>query len=117
MTQLRWQDWATLVAGIWLLISPWVVGYAGDSVAMGNAVIFGIAIIIYSVVELSVPRAWEEWLMMAAGAWLIVSPWVLGFGAEARAVWDTVVVGIVVLLLALWARSTVSGISERSTRT
>jgi len=114
MTQLRWQDWATLVAGLWLLISPWVVGYAADSVALTNAVIFGIAIIVYSIIELSVPRAWEEWLMVAAGVWLIISPWVLGFGAEARAVRDTVIVGIVVLLLALWARSTMSGMNERS---
>jgi uncharacterized membrane protein len=114
MTKLRWQDGATLAAGIWLLISPWAVGYAGDSAAMGNAVIFGIAIIIYSGVELSVPRPWEEWLMMAAGVWLIIAPWVLVFGAETRAVWDSVIVGIVVLLLALWAHSTMTSVADRT---
>ena len=110
MNKLRWQDWVTLVAGIWLLVSPWVVGYAGDVAAMSNAVIFGIAIIVYSIVELSVPRAWEEWLMVAAGVWLIISPWVLGFSAETRAMWDMVIVGIVVALLALWARSAIASV-------
>ena len=112
MTKMRWQDWATLVAGIWLLISPWIVGYAADAAATSNAVIFGIAIIIYSIIELSIPRAWEEWLMVAAGVWLIVSPWVLRFSSETRAVWDMVIVGIIVALLALWACSTFGTMSE-----
>jgi hypothetical protein len=113
MTKMRWQDWVTLIAGFWLLISPWVVGYAADTAAMANSVIFGIAIVVYSIIELSVPREWEEWLMVAAGIWLIISPWVLGFASETRAVWDSVIVGVVVALLAIWARSTMSRTGSR----
>jgi hypothetical protein len=56
-----------LVAGIWLLISPWAMGYSGDTVALANAVVLGIVIIVYSIIELSIPRDWEEWLMVIAG--------------------------------------------------
>ena len=56
-----------MVAGIWLLISPWAMGYSGDTVALANAVVLGIVIIVYSIIELSIPRDWEEWLMVIAG--------------------------------------------------
>jgi len=115
MTILRWQDWITLVAGIWLLISPWAMGYSGETVALANAVVLGIAIIVYSIVELSIPRDWEEWLMVIAGIWLIISPWVLRFSAQTRATWDSVIVGVVVTLLALWAHSTLTNVGTPRT--
>ena len=43
------------------------MGYSGDTVALANAVVLGIVIIVYSIIELSIPRDWEEWLMVIAG--------------------------------------------------
>ena len=103
MTRKRWQDWITLALGIWVLISPWVYGFAASGVATANAVVLGAVVIVYSAVELSVPRVWEEWLMLIGGLWLLVSPWVLGFEAKTAAVWNTAVSGIVIALLAVWA--------------
>lgn len=34
--------WITVIVGIWLVISPWVLNYAGDQPAMLNAVICGV---------------------------------------------------------------------------
>lgn len=103
MTAKRWQDWVTLVLGAWMVLSPWVYGFSADHAAMLNAVIFGAAIVVYSVIELSIPRMWEEWLMLAAGVWLLVSPWVLDFQAKSAAMWNTAVSGIVLAVLAMWA--------------
>ena len=103
MTRMRWQDWVTLAAGIWLLVSPIVIGYAGSGPATWNAVLLGIAIIVLSIIELGAPIAWEEWLMVAGGVWLVVSPWLLGFASQTAAAWNTGAVGVAVGVLALWA--------------
>ncbi len=105
MTQMRWQDWATLVVGIWMVISPWALGYHAETVAMANALIVGIAIGVCSMIELSAPRPWEEWLMLAAGIWLVISPWVLRFSHHAAAAWDSALAGAAVVILTLWALS------------
>ena len=45
---------------------------------------------------------WYHWTTIALGAWLIVSPWVLGFASINLALWNNVIAGIVFILLALW---------------
>jgi SPW repeat len=48
-------------------------------------------------------QKWEEWINAALGAWLIVSPFILGFSAISAALWNQLGVGLVVLVLAAWA--------------
>ena len=44
MKEKRWQDWLNLLIGIWLFISPWVIGFAGTRhAASWNAWILGVA--------------------------------------------------------------------------
>jgi SPW repeat len=44
-----------------------------------------------------------EWLSLAGGLWLVVSPFVLGFEASNVAAVNAVVVGAFVALLSAWA--------------
>ena len=44
-----------------------------------------------------------EFLLMALGLWVFISPWVLGFSDQSRAAWDAWISGVVIFLLALWA--------------
>jgi hypothetical protein len=97
----QWQDWASWMLGIWLLISPWALRFYLDDVATPNAVIVGFLIVFTEVVELSIFRDWEEWINVVLGAWLLTSPWVLGI-ANPMATADFVVVGLLVLALALY---------------
>jgi hypothetical protein len=58
---------------------------------------------------------WRDWVMLVLGAWLFLSPWILGFaggapaGAEpavagpAAAAWNAWIVGVVITALAIWA--------------
>lgn len=46
---------------------------------------------------------WQEWVSLAAGAWLFVSPWLLGFTATPVAAWTAYALGIVVVAVSLWA--------------
>src|SRR5262245_53381053 len=95
-------DVANLILGLFLLLSPWIVGYSGRPVQ--NAVISGAVIAILSITALSAFAQWEEWLNLLLGLWVLVSPWVLAFqGTTAATV--HVVVGILVAVLAaieLW---------------
>ena len=97
----QWEDWASWLLGIWLVLSPWTFFYDQETLAMENAVAIGALILVAEVVELSIFRDWEEWINVAAGAWLVVSPWVLGI-ASVAARWNFVVVGFLVVVLALY---------------
>ena len=97
----QWEDWASWMLGLWLLLSPWALFFDQETTALENALAVGALIIIAEIVELSSFRGWEEWINVALGAWLALSPWVLGI-ASAAARWNFVVVGALVVALALY---------------
>lgn len=114
MKTQRWQDWVMLVFGAWLFFSPWwMTGYASTgSVAAWNSYIFGIATAIVAIIALAAPALWEEWLNLAIGIWLIISPFVLAYwGPEHGAGWNTLILGILIGIDALWALSVARGTS------
>lgn len=103
MKQLKhWQDPVNGVLGAWLVLSPWVLGFPGDTMAMSNAVIVGAALVATALGAILVPRAWEEWTEAALGLWMMVSPWVVGFSGSRNAMYAAVATGVVILALALW---------------
>ena len=105
MGTMRWQDWVELALGIWLAISPWVLGFQDMAFATWNAVLLGLAIIVFAAIELRLPKAWEEWVSLVMGLWLVVSPFVPGFHSALAASWNTFAVGILTALFAAWAMS------------
>ena len=100
----RWQDWINLVLGAWLFASPWLMNYA-DALpnAAGNAWALGAAIVLLAAVAMHMPKAWEEGVNILLGAWVAISPWVLGFTSNDEVTTNAVVVGGLVTLLAIWA--------------
>lgn len=99
----QWKDVANLVLGIWLVLSPWILAYAAEPTAAWNAYVLGVIIAVAAVAALIAFHEWEEWVNAVFGAWLIVSPWVLGFSALTAAVGNQVVVGVLVGALAIWS--------------
>tara|TARA_Y100000310_G_scaffold345471_1_gene465350 strand:+ start:1049 stop:1213 length:165 start_codon:yes stop_codon:yes gene_type:complete len=45
---------------------------------------------------------WHHWTILGLGIWLVASPWILGFAKVNLAMWNVVVVGVIIGLLALW---------------
>ena len=107
----QWEDWCDWALGIWLCLSPWVLTYWQDPIATRNAVIVGFLIIFAEVVTLSWFRPWEEWINLALGAYLAVSPWLLGI-TEAVPKMNFVTVGLLVVGLALYEVRQVNGNPE-----
>jgi hypothetical protein len=96
----QWEDWTSWALGIWLLLSPWALWFEKDAAAMHNAVAVGVLIILAELLELSFFRGWEEWINIALGAWLVISPWGLGLSNAAAKI-NFIVVGVLVLALAV----------------
>jgi len=103
MMQLKhWQDAVNAFLGVWLILSPWALGFQGETVAMANAVVIGVALIAAALCAIFVPRAWEEWTEGGLGLWLIVSPWALGFSMIHGARLNAVTAGNLIVALAVW---------------
>jgi len=45
----------------------------------------------------------EEWVNLVLGAWLLVSPWVLGFSTATALMWNAVLIGALIVVSASWA--------------
>ena len=46
-----WEEWLNLIVGLWVLISPWVLGFAGGT-AMNVHIIIGVIVAILAAIEL-----------------------------------------------------------------
>jgi hypothetical protein len=105
-TRARGISIAMFLAGIWLILSPFLLGY-GDG-ATNNSVITGIVIAAVSTVQLNgMRRGWAGWLMAAAGLWLVIAPFALGF-TEPSVLWNELIVGLIVAGLSIWGRLAVA---------
>jgi hypothetical protein len=98
-----WQDTANFVLGLWLIVSPWFLGYASQPTPLGIAIVTGVVIAALAAAALYAYGQWEEWINVAASIWLAASPWVLGYNSSQIAVGNQIVVAILVALLAFWS--------------
>jgi hypothetical protein len=104
MRAKRWQDWLNLILGVWLFLSPWLLGYVGTNLtASWNAWILGVALVVFSAIAVSMPQTWEEVINLLIGIWMVISPWVLSFTGARSAESNAVIVGIVAIVLSAWA--------------
>jgi SPW repeat-containing protein len=89
-----------VLAGIWLIIAPFVLGYRGGD-PIWNDVVFGAIVAILGLVRVSgAYRAAElSWVNAIVGAWIFVSAFWLDASGTASA--NDIIFGIVVFVLAL----------------
>lgn len=100
-------SWIIALAGLWELIAPFVLRYS-VAVATYNAVIVGIILIILGAWAALSNNAGTDrtldWINAIVGLWLVLSPFILGFSAlSAVAMTNAIVVGIIVIILGIWA--------------
>lgn len=110
--KMKWQDWVNLVLGVWVFLSPWILQRpsitgtgAGEGIASAaawNLWIVGVAVAVLALAALFAFQIWEEWVNVALGIWLLVSPWVLGFSSAAALTWNAVLAGVVIAIVAGW---------------
>lgn len=103
MEHRSWEDILTMILGFIIMISPLFRFFGdagGDQWVIGITALVGAAIIVLGALEQYALRRWEEILMLVAGIWMIISPYVLNYTGTLRT-WH-VVLGAAVALLALF---------------
>jgi SPW repeat len=106
--QVRTASGINLILGIWLIISPWIYGYAANQSAPAtSSVIVGILVLIFSGLRYNMPhgRTGLSWVNIVLGVWTVLSPWIFSFVDSTAYVVNSVVVGCVVAALAIWSGS------------
>lgn len=115
--------WLQLIIGIWLFVSPWVLGFvAGLEAAApglpnspgatgGDAVwdswILGGLVILVALSRLVRLALWQDHTILVLGAWIFAAPWLLGFNHWSPvASWDHWLSGLVLFLISAWALPT-----------
>jgi hypothetical protein len=103
MTTRRWVDWVNVMFGVWLITSPWFFTVAGDDkAAVWSAWIVGAAIASLAFFAMYKPAVGGDTAGIILGAWLLASPWMLGFAGTPAAM-NAVIIGLLVIGYALWA--------------
>jgi hypothetical protein len=87
----HWQDVASLLLGVWLVLSPFALGFAGAAIWM--TIVLGLFVIL------------EEWGEILLGLAVVVAPWTVGYESVSATV-SSMVSGILVILLGAWELTT-----------
>ncbi len=90
-----------LVVGLWLIVSPVVLAYTAAGIGAINDTVLG-AILVASSWWILVGKPREigaDWLQVLCGVWLIIAPFVLRPPELSAATINSVVMGIVVLVV------------------
>jgi len=89
--------------GLWLIVSPFIVGAPGRSVATSGMAV-GVLIVILAGVRLAYKRtATMSWGMVLLGAWTVMSPWVFDQHTGDARTWNYVIVGLIVAAMAAYS--------------
>lgn len=94
------------IAGIWLIVAPFLLGYSDDSDnALWNDVIIGIAILVIAAIRVfgAYRAAALSWLNAVLGAWLILAPFILDYSEHDTPLWNDIIVGVIVLVAGAWS--------------
>lgn len=102
---VRWASGLNIIAGLWLIISPFVLGFSSHTTVMWNAVVVGVIVAVLAAIRASgrYDQPWLSWINVLLGIWLFVSPWVLGRASITSVLWNSVVLGVIVFVLAGWS--------------
>jgi hypothetical protein len=90
-----------LLAGLWLIVSPWIYGAYGNSAAW-NSWVIGALIFLLGLVRMNRPAATGlSWLNSILGIWTLASPWVYGYTGRPGPLINSLCMGLVVFCAAI----------------
>jgi len=105
-----------IAAGVWLLASPFVLGFADSVDALWNFLIVGLIVLVLAAIRISqwAEHAWMSWVNVGLGVWLIIAPFIMGFGNTVM--WNSIIAGLVVAAMGGWSASASQSGSQTQAR-
>jgi len=58
-----WEEWTNLTAGAWLILSPWMFGYASQSTLLWNSIIVGLTVSVLSALALPIAQKRQAYVL------------------------------------------------------
>jgi hypothetical protein len=104
--QVKVASGLNILFSIWLIISPFLLGYsATNGTAMWDAIIVGVIVLVLAWIRFANPDGgtWPSWVNAVLGLWLIIAPFVLGTSANATIMWNDIIVGIAFVVFGVWS--------------
>ncbi|TQF68745.1 hypothetical protein FK531_13160 [Rhodococcus spelaei] len=98
----RWQDWAAVVIGVVVALSPiWV---STNSAARWSMIVLGVLVAVAGLANMMSPATeMVVWAMGVLGVLMFIAPWVTGYSSMMGASWTSWVGGALTLLTAMAA--------------
>ncbi len=96
-----------ILLGLWLIIAPFVLNYARLEAAETNDIIVGIIVAVIAAIRSfgAFTQPGWSWVNVLLGIWLIIAPFVLGYSAYATPLWNDIILGVLIAILA-WTSAT-----------
>lgn len=116
LSSWMWLSWVGFLAGLWLIISPFILNYRGTTSAMNNDVTVGVIVAVLSLITIIWARqtaSWLSWIIAIAGIWEIAAAFVLGYTGITVALWNSVILGVIILILSGARGLSLQVVSER----
>ena len=98
-----------ILLGLWLMIAPFVLNYANLGVGQTNDIMVGMIVAVVAAIRSysEVGQPGWNWINICAGIWLVFAPFVLGYSSNATPLWNDIVLGTIITILA-WTSATVT---------
>jgi len=111
-TSARTLSLAVVLAGLWQIAAPFLLGFADEQVVTRNAIGTGIAVVLFAGLGAFGLGRWSrtlvsafDWLACVTGFWLLISPFVLHYREVVPAFWSAILVGLLSFIIAGFAAS------------
>ena len=111
MNRYKILSWLVALAGLWMVIAAFVLDHPADANAQWNAIIVGVVVIVLGAWAAITERADTSrvlnWISVVAGIWLVIAPFVLAYSELSTALWNDIIVGVIIVVLAAWSALTI----------
>jgi uncharacterized membrane protein HdeD (DUF308 family) len=95
----RWQDYATIILGVALFVTPFVFGDTSHGTAATTAYILGVLLVLSGLLAAAMREAnTVEWIPVILGVITFISPFVFGFTAVTAIAWAAYIVGVLAVV-------------------
>ncbi len=104
-------NWLIALAGVWMIIASFVLGYGTGTPPFWDAFIVGIVFIVLGAWAALVNQEGTDrtldWINALVGLWLLISPFVMSYANVTAPLYNDIIIGIIAIILGAWAALTV----------
>lgn len=110
-------DGPVFLLGLYCAVSPWILHYTTSQPALvTHNLVIGIAIALLALGFTITPERMYglSWAICAMGAWMIISPWIVGTSPDTGVVLNSIIIGALAVVLGALCAVTARGSTPRA---